>query len=208
MSGPINKPLTFLEDTLDNNTLRIRETTTNGSPAIYAGVDIGMGGQLHRGKTTPAMVKDKNAPTIETVSFVYDTPHNRAYFLQRPTCETAVWQDMQWVVVPKSWLDKAFAPAIDGESDQPANPPGSNGSAANTGQSAKKSAKITSIADFEKLHKSQQGKALKGLYESEVHQDFKTNFLNNIVNSTSALIAHTVRSTAENYLKELANVKA
>jgi len=200
-----------------DNTLRIREITTNGSPAIYAGVDIGIGGQLHRGKTTPALVKDKKSPTIETITFVYDTPHNRAFFLQRPTCETAVWQDMQWVVVPKSWLEKAFEPAIDGEPDQPANPPGtsstdktnsSNGSAANSGQSAKKPTKITSIQDFEKLHKSQQGKALKGLYESDVHQDFKTNFLNNIVNSKGALIAHTVRSTAENYLKELANVKA
>lgn len=183
-----------------DNTLRIKENTTNGSPAVYSGVDIGIGGNICRGQTTPSMVRELTYPEKETVSFVYDTPHNRAYFLQRAGVETSVWQDNEWVVVPKSWLDKAFAPAKSMEPDEPATSP--------AGPDKKEVTDISTIEGFETIHKSQQKKALEALVSSEMHDDYKSKFLNDIIKSLNPNIANTTKARAEECLKEMANAVA
>lgn len=178
-------------------TLRIRETSHNGTPAMYNGVDIGSIGMVHRGSTTPALVRETGKLDRETITFVHDTPHNRAFFLQRSDVETAAYQDGEWVVIPKSWLDMAFAPAKGAE--VPAKPTVQKVNNPTTGVTT-----IQNIEGFEKIHKNQQMKAIRTLIDSGAPEDFKQELLNGIVKSTNPDMAKTVKEFAENQLKVMA----
>ena len=179
-------------------TLRIREVTNNGTPASYNGIDLGSQGLIvSRGATTPAMVRELSKHERETITFTQDTPHNRAFFLQRKDVETSAWQDGQWVVIPNSWLDMAFAPAVGAEA--PAKP-----SIQKTNNPSQGVTSINNIEGFEKVHKNQQMKALKTLIDSGAPEDFKQKLLNDIVVSKHPDMAKTVKEYAEKQLKVMA----
>jgi len=180
------------------DTLRIREVTVNGTPATYNGIDLGSQGlTVSRGATTPALVRELSANDRETISFVQDTPHNRAFFLQRTGVETASYQDGEWVVIQSDWLDMAFAPAKGASvPSQPSVPKTANPS---QGVST-----VQNIEGFEKIHKNQQMKAVKSLVDSGAPEDFKQKLLNDIVLSNHPDMAKTVKEYAENQLKVMA----
>ena len=178
-------------------TLRIREVTNNGAPASYNNIDLGSAGlTVSRGLTMPAMVRELGALGRETISFVQDTPHNRAFFLQRVNVEVASWQDGEWVVITSDWLMMAFAPAKGAKVptvpsvQKEANPQGV--------------AKIQNIEGFEKIHKNQQMKAVKSLVDSGAPEGFKQKLLNDIVKSNNPDMAKTVKEYAEQQLKAMA----
>lgn len=179
-------------------TLRVREETTNGEPAIYAGVDLGSPGMVARGKTTPVMVKEMGGHKRLTITFVPDTYHNRAFFLQRSTVELAEWLDNEWVVIQPSWLEVAFSPAKGGlaiptgiKKPEPPKPQAK----------PEKPTTITDAAAFAKIPKSQQVAQLKKLFESETPEEFKKMMLNDIIKSEDPNLANTTKQQAEKFLK-------
>lgn len=185
-----------MEDTLliQDGVLRIRQFTSNNQRVIYKNIELSKNGTLSRDTVGPCMVKRDGKGNADNITFVPDTVHNRAVFLQNDSVEVSIYDSgkQEWHLLPKGWLKVAFASTVGGTISQiakvkPAVPP------------EKKQPKtiITNFEDFENLPKGLQGKSFQQLMNEGPKEVFNFIVRGIRANKANPKIAKTVMALSD-----------